>query len=373
MKIGFDAKWFFNGPPSGRRVVRQLVESLGDLLDGDELHLFLDAQSRDERLSANVPAARRHYVWAGNNQLSNLFVVPRAANKLGLDAVVYQNFVPPPSAARHARIAFVYDAIFDSHPRLFSRKERLYFKPMRYLSSTADRVCTGSRNERERLARYRYARSERIDVVPNGVGDLFTCRENISMRERERVRGALKLPEQFILFVGRLNVRKNVPTLVRALQHVATPGLALVVAGAPDETCADLAAITRDAGVSERVHLLGGVSEQDLRVLYATATVFCFPSLDEGFGMCPLEAMASGTPVVVSNIDALVETCGDAALYVDPMNAREIAATIDALIADPVQYAALREAGLRRAAEFTWRRSAECLLASIRTAAGRCA
>jgi glycosyltransferase involved in cell wall biosynthesis len=106
-------------------------------------------------------------------------------------------------------------------------------------------------------------------------------------------------------------------------------------------------------------------------VLYAAATVFCFPSLDEGFGLTPLEAMAAGTPAVVSNVPALAETCGDAAALVDPTDPAAIGAAIDAIALDGARHAAMREAGLRRAAAFSWEASARTLLASVRAAVAR--
>jgi len=110
------------------------------------------------------------------------------------------------------------------------------------------------------------------------------------------------------------------------------------------------------------------MADESLSALYVAAAVFCFPSFDESFGLPPLEAMAAGTPVVCSNRPALVETCGEAAVYVDPTDPVAIARAIDALLSDPPRRAALREAGLRRASTFKWRHSAERLLASVRTA-----
>jgi len=139
MKIGIEAKWLFRGPPSGCRVLRNLVRSLARAGGNDELHLILDERSRSEPIPPGIAAERCHYVWGGNNQLANVFVVPRLADRLRLDAVVYQNFSPP-NPAGHARIAFVHDVIFESHPEYFTRGERLYFMPLRYLAARADRL-----------------------------------------------------------------------------------------------------------------------------------------------------------------------------------------------------------------------------------------
>jgi len=142
----------------------------------------------------------------------------------------------------------------------------------------------------------------------------------------------------------------------------------LVLAGAADATCEDLGALARRAGVSERVRLLGTVDDDTLAVLYATATVFCFPSLDEGFGLGPLEAMAAGTPTIVSDIPVLAETCGTYAVRVNPLDARALGAAIRHVATDPALRECMREGGLRHAQSFTWERSARALLACVHAA-----
>lgn len=373
MKIGFDAKWYTDGPPSGRRVVRQLVEGLQAACVTDELHLMVDARGGSAGNGATMThAMQRHAVWARNNQLSNVFVVPRVADARGLDAVVYQNFVPPRVFARHARVAFVYDVIFESHPQFFTRRERLYFAPLRSLTRSADRVCTGSSTERARLLQYGYATADQIDIVPLAVDARFFVARDGDARDRASELRERQLPATFVLFVGRITARKNVAGLVRAMAHVATRGLSLVIAGGADGTEEDIATVAAAAGVAGRVHCLGAVSEGELVALYRAATLFCFPSLDEGFGLPPLEAMASGTPVLVHTTPALAETCGDAAAYVNATDPQALAAAIDALVADPARCAQLRAAGFVRASQFTVERSARALLASVHAAvAGR--
>ena len=368
MKIGIDAKWFFDGPPSGRRVVRSLVRSLVEVTGADdELHFFLDARARNNT-PAGVEPRHCHYVWGGVNQLANVFVVPREADRLRLDAVVYQNFTPPQRGVHHARIAFVHGIVFAERPEFFTWRERLYFAPLRALASRADRVCTVSESEKVRLVRHGYALAERVDVIPNAVDDVFVPREAADGSSIANVLTANGLREPFVLYVGRLSAGKNVATLVRAMAHVTTADLTLVVVGDPDRTCRDLPLIARAAGVEARVRFVGAMADESLSALYVAAAVFCFPSFDESFGLPPLEAMAAGTPVVCSNRPALVETCGDAAVYVDPTDPVAIARAIDALLSDPPRRAALREAGLRRASTFKWRHSAERLLASVRAA-----
>jgi glycosyltransferase involved in cell wall biosynthesis len=342
-----------------------MVRGLANAARGDEVHVFLDERTRSSPLPCGIAPERCHYVWGGNGLLSNMLAVPRAADRLGLDVVLYQNFVPPRALAHHARVAYVYDVIFESHPEFFTVRERLYFSPLRGLTAGADRVCTETESERTRIVRLGYAAADRVDVVPPPVDELFAL-ERVAVAA-----GIPALPARFVLFVGRLNTRKNVQTLVRAMQYVRNRELALVIVGSRDATSPDISAIARDAGVADRVHLMGGVSDRALRAIYARATLFCFPSLDEGFGMPPLEAMALGIPVIASRIPAVVESCGDAATYVEPRDERAFAAAIDSLACDQPRRDAQRAAGFKRAGTFTSERFAIGILGSLHAAANR--
>lgn len=365
MRIGIEARWYFDGPPSGRRVVRSAVRGAIAVAGEDEVHLFLDARARSQPRPEGLPAGRCHYVWGGNGLLSNVFAVPRAADRLNMDVVLYQNFAPPRMLARHARVAYVYDVIFESHPEFFTRRERMYFAPLRRLTAGADRVCTETESERARLVKYGYASLDRVDVAPPPV-DAFPDTTATGNGNEE---SAVRMPARFVLFVGRLNARKNVATLVRAMKFVRSENLSLVIVGARDATSPDLAALARSEGIGDRVHLLGELSDRALREVYAAAALFCFPSLDEGFGLPPLEAMSLGVPVIISSIPALTENCGDAAVHVNPLDPQAIASAIDALASNRAQCDVLRAAGKSRARSFTLERFAGALVSSLRAAA----
>jgi len=365
MRIGFDAKWLTSGPPSGRRVVAGLLRHLQAEAGGDDVHVFLDDRTPRAADEAQVDADRRHFVWARNNQLANLFVVPRRADQLQLDVVVYQNFAPPRALARHRRIAFVYDAIAETRPRDFRWRERLYLAPLRTLAAQADRVCTISLAEQRRLTALRYATPDRIDVVALGVDPQFVPREALSPARVEAILAEHDLAGPFVLYAGRVNARKNVETLVRAFARIADPAISLVVAGDADGTATPLPALAQSLGVASRVRFLERVDDETLRTLYASAALYVYPSLDEGFGLCPLEAMAAGTPTLVSDIPVLREVCGDAAQYVDSRDAGALAAAIAAIMGDGVLRTSLGARGRARAASFTWSAAARSLLAAV--------
>ncbi len=164
--------------------------------------------------------------------------------------------------------------------------------------------------------------------------------------------------EQMILFVGALQRRKNVARLVEAFEQVP-PGWRLALAGSFGFGAEEILARIGSSPRRSDIQVLGYVSEATLTDLYRRASVFAFPSLDEGFGMPLLDAMASGVPVLASNVSALPEVTGDAALLVDPAEAGAIAEGLRKLISDPQVREQLIQKGLARSREFTWENAVE--------------
>lgn len=192
-------------------------------------------------------------------------------------------------------------------------------------------------------------------VVPNGVDDGWTrAASALSPQPQRNVR-------PYILFVGSVKPHKNVGGLLRAFEQIVN-GVPhdLVIAGNHEGMrTIDSAAIDSAKALGDRVRLLGRVSDAELPELVAAADVLVLPSFYEGFGLPPIEAMAVGCPVLVSDIPALRETCGDAALYCDPHAPGDIARQLRAMLADSVLRARLVERGRLRAARFTWDAAAQ--------------
>jgi glycosyltransferase involved in cell wall biosynthesis len=160
-----------------------------------------------------------------------------------------------------------------------------------------------------------------------------------------------------ILFVGALQVRKNVAALVEAFEEVPEDWR-LILAGAPTGFgAADILKRIEQSRCRERIEITGYVSEERLQQLYGQASIFAFPSLDEGFGIPVLEAMAYGVPVITSNGSALTEVAGDAALLIDPREREELAGALLRLIENPELRRELADAGRRRVKDFSWDRS----------------
>jgi glycosyltransferase involved in cell wall biosynthesis len=168
-----------------------------------------------------------------------------------------------------------------------------------------------------------------------------------------------------MLYVGTLEPRKNLLRLLQACErlwstHDVSPKL--VIVGKQGWLARDVHDYIDRAGLRDRVVFAGYIARSDLPAVYALATVFLYPSLCEGFGLPPLEAMACGTPVVASNAAAMPEVLGDAARLVDPLDVDAIARTIHEVLRDQHLRDALRTAGLKRACEYRWDASARHLL-----------
>ncbi len=189
--------------------------------------------------------------------------------------------------------------------------------------------------------------------------------------EIDAVRRKYELPDQFVLFVGTIEPRKNLVNLLEALAALKREGhgAKLVVAGRKGWLSADFDARLRSLGLESDVTFPGFVPDEDLPAVYSAATVFAFPSWYEGFGIPILEAMACGTPVVCSNTSSLPEVVGDAALMVAPDDVRALKEALGRVLSDPELRGRFTAHGIVRAAPFTWQRTAEQTAAVYRAVA----
>ncbi len=260
--------------------------------------------------------------------------------------------IPCPTAA--ALVVTVHDLAFLHDPTQFTRHGvRVFMRSLEIIKRRADLVlCCSQATMDDCFAAG--IDGDRLRLVPLGVET-----ERADDAEVARVRQRYRLPEEYLLFVGTVEPRKNLRGLVAALQYLVRPPT-LVVAGS--EGWGDIG-VTQ----SEHVRFLGFVPAEDLSGLYGGARVFCYPSEREGYGLPVLEAMAQGTPVVTSRGTATEETAGNAAVLVDPLDSQDIARGIDDAMR---RRSELSAKGLARAQRRSWATTAALTAAAYRELAG---
>ena len=257
----------------------------------------------------------------------------------------------------------IHDASVFDHPEwfhpAFAAWTRLSWK---ILSNRVKAIITVSEFSKERLMHHLKISDQKIHVIPNGVGKPFEPQSNKTIHETKR---KYDLTKPYFLFVGTHEPRKNLGMLIKAFIQLKLSAYDLVIAGDKGVVFADInPGYGSDAA---NIKFLGYVSDIDLPALYSGAQAVIVPSLYEGFGLTTLEAMACGTPVIASNTTSFTEVTGDAALLVDPNKITEIKNAILKLIEDRNFANALRESGLRQAAQFSWDKSARKIQALLET------
>lgn len=236
------------------------------------------------------------------------------------------------------------------------------------MARAATKIITPSESVKREVCEHLGVQAGKVVAIPEAARRSF---HQVPRRETVEVRRRLRVEDEFILFVGTVEPRKNLLALVRALEEIlrTTPlRPQLVIAGKEGWLTAELYAYLKSSDIQQRVRFTGYVSDSDLRALYSSCSAFVYPSLYEGFGLPLLEAMACGAPVITSRSPSIIETVGDAARLVSPTDFRELAGAMTRVLKDSGERAYLSTNGLSRAAQFSWERAARETLDVYRSA-----
>ncbi len=299
----------------------------------------LDGSVRIVRPRTNLRGARGH-LW-------EQFSLPAC---VGVDEVLWSPANSGPIGVRR-QVITIHDLSVLEHPEWFSSEFALWYRMMLpALAKRARHILTVSEHSRASIMRRLGVPARKVTAIPNGVN-----RQMFRPTNADGVRRKYGLAVRYVLFVGSIDPRKNLPRLIKAWnRNFRGDDCELVIAGT--RTGVFRAVHSGEAGAN--IRLLGYVPDEDLPALYTGAEFFVMPSLFEGFGLTVLEAMACGTPVISSTGGALPEVADGAALLVDPSSVDEMATAMCTLHADECLQEALRAKGIERAREFTWERSA---------------
>jgi glycosyltransferase involved in cell wall biosynthesis len=365
MRIAFDATAIPRLMAGAAVYTYELARALAAVDSENEYVIFARGTHFDD-LPASRPGIRVVKVRAPSRPLRLLWeqtVLPwsaRGGRGLGIDVLHSPHHTTPlvrPSPDC-ARVVTFHDLTFFLLPKRYPTTRRLYFQVMTRLSArVADAVIVPSEAVRGDVTRILRLPPERVFVILEAAGPAFHPQDAVAI---EAVRRQYGLEGPFLLSVGSLEPGKNRERLLQAFARLQARGLThtLVVAGQRAWRYEGEAPLARRLGLAESVRFLGNVPQADLPALYSAADLFVFPSLYEGFGLPALEALACGTPVVASNVSALPEVVGDAALQVSPLDVEALADAMERLLRDDRLRSDLRERGLERAAQFSWEKAA---------------
>lgn len=257
--------------------------------------------------------------------------------------------------------------IHDLTPLIFPEflkkfRHRAVFRFNFLTAKSAEKIITASQNSQKDIMRYLRIPERKIAVIPDGVSPVY--RKFHDARYIEAIKTRYHLPGKYLLYVGGFDDNKNLRRLVEAFDlllhaaHFSETELVLVLAGAINSAAVALREFIAERQMSPRVILTGFVPESDLVGLYNGAEAFVFPSLYEGFGLPPLEAMACGAPVIVSNASSLPEVVGDAGIQVNPHSSQELSQAIAEMLTNHALRHEMQQKGLERAQRFSWQATA---------------
>ncbi|HLZ57505.1 MAG TPA: glycosyltransferase family 1 protein [Ktedonosporobacter sp.] len=371
MKIGINAQ-FFQYPATGSgQYMIHLLNALAEI-DTHNEYVLLGSQPVEEgRTSATsfpyhvspVPG------FAKNNQnIAKLFweqlTGPAAARNAGVD-IFHVPYFAPPLLPRTPTVVTIHDVIPLRLPAYQpDARVKAYMNLVARASHRATMIITVSQHAKQDIVDALKLPAERIRVIYQAASE--ECRPITDPAKLAAMRARYGLGERYIFYLGGLDQRKNVPQLVRAFAHlqkqIGDPNLQLFISGNPDKQKGPLFPDPRPLGVDLGMDgqiVYRFVEDEDKPAVYSGASLFVFPSLYEGFGLDPLEAMSCGAPVVCSNRTSLPEVVGDAALTVDPEDTRALVQAMRNVLTDSALEADLRARSLQQAAKFSWRKTAE--------------
>lgn len=374
--VGIDARPLVRQPTGVGRYVLNLTRAMARLDGTIRLHLYLPEDVPAETDAELGPVARTvlRRPAALPRRMDNVFLwtharIPWHLRRHPVD-LLHGTFYTLPAVCPCPAVVTLHDITFDLHPEWFTRRARLAFGFAAASARRARHVLTVSESSRRDICDRYGVDPSRVTAIPLAADESF-ARVDDERRLRE-VRARHATGDRFLLHVGAISPRRNIPRLLEAFARVRAlaPDLTLALAGPVEPPSAPLEPLIARLGLEGAVRLMGYVPTADLPALYSAALAVVYPSLYEGFGLPVVEAMACGAPVVAGNTSSLPEVAGDAALLVDPLDTEALTQAIRSVVESRELRAHLSRAGGERAASFRWEETARRTLEVYRMAAG---
>lgn len=364
MRLAIDAKWYFNGPPSGKNVVKNIVDNFISKNYNCKIFLILDKKDFYANPSFQVKLKKYNisYILINSslNFVSTLFFINKKLIKNKIEIVLLQNYIPIFKSKKITYVNYIHDFLFMDYPNFFTKFERVIYNFITFSAKRADHIITISNSEKKRINKHINIDKNRISYVYHGIDDSFKL---ISKKEKEYVKRKFNLPKDYILYVGRINVRKNLNVLLEALKLLGNDYKLVIVGGAEN-----------DKGILKKIELnfknqviiMGHLDQKDLSEVLASSSLFVFPSLAEGFGLPPIEAMKSGVPVIVSDIGVHNEICSDSAMYFNKFSPKDLFNKIKTLYEDKEINNQYIYSGIKRASKYNWSESSDSIFSILK-------
>lgn len=377
MKIAFDIQPVLNGTKSGigfhtdgmvKNVIKKHPDNeylfyffnfhqRNDVLE--RLHQYKEAGKSVKPLACSFMSGKVYrMIW-------NIIRIPYACFfKEPAEITHFFNFCIPPGV-KGKKVVTIHDMAFKRYSQTVRFRTKMMLRlNLKQSIKRADAIVTVSQFTKDEILQFYRVSDEKISVVPNGV-DLQKFHSNYDLTSIEKVKKKFEITEEYFLYLGTLEPRKNLVRLIEAYEEVMNKlgnhAPTLVLAGGKGWMYEEILKKREESKHPERIIFTSYLAEEDTPLLLSGATAFCFPSLYEGFGMPVLEAMACGVPVLTSNSTALTEIAKDAALLVNPFSVDEIADGMMELYQNKELREHLIAMGHRRTEQYTWDVAAEKL------------
>jgi glycosyltransferase involved in cell wall biosynthesis len=369
MNICIDARWIGEKIAGIGRYTVYLMKYLSEMdRENDYLVLFQNEAVRD-RVSGELGLQNRDgwkilTVSYGVFSIRGQLLLPRLLRRERVDLFHSTNFMAPLTRFGGKTVITVHDIIPLKFPEYAPRSKKtrlfpIYKALMKRLIKISDLIIADSEHSRRDVIEFLGADPARVRCAYLGVDPKY---RQLASNVKADVKKQLGVSDRLALFAGRADPYKNLISLIKAAETINAKGkihCAVVVAGAKDSRYPEVERHIESAGMQQDVIFAGSLKEDELIPLYNAADALVLPSLYEGFGLPPLEAMACGTPVICSNRASLPEVVGTAGILVEPTDIRAIADALERVFTDGALHARMSAAGLERAKLFPWRKTAK--------------
>ncbi len=368
LRIGIDAHSIGSGKGGNETHFTELVRWLARV-DHHNQYFVLGCRKNDFEASLGSNGNFR-FGAACSNRYRRIFVsLPSAARRERLDIFHAQSFPPPFLKCR--LVTTILDLAFEHYPQFFRASETAWMKVLiRHAARSSDHIFTASEHGKNDLVSMYQVNPDKITVTPLAAAEEFYPRDRAESKTFTARKYGIEVP--FLLYVGRLQARKNLVGLVDAYDQARRRGVShkLLLVGKKDSGAQALFRRVDELALCGQVIFAEHVAWADLPYIYSAADAFVYPSFFEGFGLPVVEAMTCGTPVITSRGSSLEEISGDAALLVDPFDVTAIRHAIEKVLSDGECRERLVQAGLRRSSQFSFEVTARKTMETYRQIAG---